>query len=310
MIRTATADDLPLLRELWNSFCAEVPDLPWRDDDSAEDLAELERELEHGGVILVDDAGVAVFSLKEQKRGMLDFIYVRPSLRGRGIALELAREAAAQLRARGAEAVEVDVLEANAAARSLYERLGFTTVERILAAPVDRLADSPKTGPTFGAVHVQTDDARAVARNVEKVLPRLGHSASTEVSEPSNGWVRVRTDVTDADPVKLHALAKELSYASGGVTLALGVEDGALVRYNLFDRGSSIDEYASVPQYRGALPPGDVIALAANPTVVARLTGADPHRVREVARTAATPEELPPAEDLYEEIATLMGVTI
>src|SRR5581483_2556715 len=121
--------------------------------------------------------------------------------------------------------------------------------------------------------------------------------------------VRVRSDVTDADPEKLHALAKELSYMSGGVTLALGIEDGAVVRYNLFDRGSSVDEYASVPEYRGELPPGDVIALGANPTVVARLTGADPHHVREVARTAASPGELPPAEDLYRQIATLMGVT-
>jgi hypothetical protein len=63
-----------------------------------------------------------------------------------------------------------------------------------------------------------------------------------------------------------------------------------------------------VPEYRGALPPGDVIALGANPTVVARLTGADPHRVREIVRTAASPTDLPPAEELYEEIATLMGV--
>jgi hypothetical protein len=63
-----------------------------------------------------------------------------------------------------------------------------------------------------------------------------------------------------------------------------------------------------VPQYRGALPPGDVIALGANPTVVARLTGADPHRVREIARTADSPGDLPPADELYEEIATLMGV--
>jgi hypothetical protein len=147
-----------------------------------------------------------------------------------------------------------------------------------------------------------------VRRNVEKVLPRLGRGASSDVGDPANGWVRVRSDVTDASPAKLHALAKELSYTSGGVTLALGVEDGAIVRYNLFDRGSSVDEYMSVPQYRGALPPGDVIALGANPTVVARLTGADPHRVREVARTAESPADLPPAQELYEEIATLLGV--
>ena len=34
-----------------------------------------------------------------------------------------------------------------------------------------------------------------------------------------------------------------------------------------------------MPEYHGPLPPGDVIALGANPTVLARLTGADPARV-------------------------------
>ena len=63
-----------------------------------------------------------------------------------------------------------------------------------------------------------------------------------------------------------------------------------------------------MPEYFGPLPPGDVYALGANATVVGRLTGADPRRVREVARTAASPGELPPAQELYEQIATVMGV--
>jgi hypothetical protein len=41
---------------------------------------------------------------------------------------------------------------------------------------------------------------------------------------------------------------------------------------------------------------------------VARLTGADAKRVREVARTASSPTELPPAQELYEQIAAVMGV--
>jgi hypothetical protein len=71
-----------------------------------------------------------------------------------------------------------------------------------------------------------------------------------------------------------------------------------------------VDEYASVPEYRGPLPPGDVIALGANPTVVSRLTGADPVRVREIARTAASPADLPPALELHAQIAELMGVRV
>jgi ribosomal protein S18 acetylase RimI-like enzyme len=309
VIRTATSEDLELVRGLWRAFGAEVPDLSWRDDDSADDLAQIEQALGDGGVLLADDgAGIAVISMDGEREGSLDLLYVRPDARGRGSARELVREAAAQLRGRGAEAVELHVLETSTAARTLYQRLGFTTVERIVAAPVDLLVQAGEGGPTFGAVHVQTDDSGLVERNVQKVLPRLGHSESSEVTGPADGWVRVRSDLTDGDPAKLQALAKELSYTNGGVTLALGVEDGVVVRYTLFDRGSSVDEYASVPEYRGALPPGDVIALGANPTVVARLTGADPHRVREIAQTATSPGELPPAQDLYEQIATLMGV--
>ena len=308
MIRTATAEDLTLVRELWHAFDAEVHDLPWRENDSADDLAAAERILADGGVLLAEDAGVAVASLHEPRRGVIDFLYVRPDARGRGLAKELVRAAAALLRERGAEAVELNVLEDNVAARGLYEDIGFRTVERVLAAPIERLTGIAGGGPTFGAVHVQTDDAGAVARSVEKVLPRFGRGAESSISAAENGWVRVRSNVTDADPAKLHGLAKELSYASGGVTLALGVEDGAVVRYNLFDRGASVDEYASVPEYRGPLPPGDVIALGANPTVVARLTGADPQRVREIARTASSPAELPPAQELYRQIADLMGV--
>ena len=58
---------------------------------------------------------------------------------------------------------------------------------------------------------------------------------------------------------------------------------------NVLDRGGIVDEYLSVPEFYGPLPPGDVIGLAANPTVLARLTGADPAVVKEVARTAASP---------------------
>jgi GNAT superfamily N-acetyltransferase len=310
VIRTATSADLPLVRELWRAFELEIPEPDWRDDDSETDLAKLEKAVENDIVLLADDVGLAVATKTGARLGFLDILYVKPDVRRTGIATDLVREAANRLRDLGADTLELEVLHTNVLARPIYEHWGLAPVELTLAAPIDRLLGrfSRSSGPTFGAVHVQTDDIDTVSRNVDKVLPRLGRAGPSEVTGPDNGWVHVRSDTTDADPVKLHALAKELSYMSGGVTLALGVEDGAIVRYNLFDRGSSVDEYASVPEYRGALPPGDVIALGANPTVVARLTGADPHRVREIVRTAESPADLPPAQELYEEIATLMGV--
>jgi GNAT superfamily N-acetyltransferase len=311
VIRTATPDDLALVRELWRAFCAEVPDAEWREEDCEDDLREAEQAIGKEIVLLADDVGLAIASKHSPRFGVLDMLYVRPAARGAGVARELVREAAEQLRAQGIEMLELEVLASNGNARSVYERWGFAPVELTLAAPVDSLVERLSRsagGPTFGSIHVQTDDASAVERDVRKALPRMGHSEQTTVSGAHNGWVTVDDELCSRDPNVLQRLAKELSYTSGGVVLALGVEEGALVRYTLYDRGAAVDEYASVPEFRGPLPPGDVIALGANPTVVARLTGADPARVREIARTASSPADLPPALELHGQIAELMGV--
>jgi GNAT superfamily N-acetyltransferase len=311
MIRNATPDDLVLVRDLWHAFESEIPDAEWRDDDSADDLRELENAIGKHIVLLADTVGIAVAHRHGSRLGILDFLYVRPEARGTGVARELVRDAVEQLRAQDVDTVEVNVLASNGGARAVYERWGFAPVELTLAAPVGALTGrlaGGAGGPTYGRVHVQTDDAGAVERDVHKALPRMGRSERTDVSEPHNGWVTVDDELAARDPNVLQRLAKELSYTTGGVVLALGVEDGALVRYTLFDRGAAVDEYASVPEFRGPLPPGDVIALGANPTVVARLTGADPTRVREVARTASSTDDLPPAAELHDQIAELMGV--
>jgi hypothetical protein len=80
------------------------------------------------------------------------------------------------------------------------------------------------------------------------------------------------------------------------------------VRYVLLERGRIVDEYLSVPEYYGPLPPGDVVGLGANPTVAHRLTGADPARVKELARIARSPGELPPPGQLYDQFAELFGL--
>ena len=311
MIRAATSEDLPLVRELWRAFDSEVLDAEWHDDDSAEDLRALEEAIGTDVVLLADDVGLAVATKKGDRLGFLDIVYVRPEARRGGVAAELVREAAARLREQGADMLELEVLASNSGARAVYERWGFAPVELTLAAPIDalvqRLAASPK-GPTFGSIHVQTDDQGVVERAVQKALPRFGRSAGTTVTRPSNGWVAIHDELSDRDPKVLQRLAKELSYAIGGVVLAIGVEEGAVVHYTLYDRGGAVDEYASLPEYAGPLPPGDIVALGSNPTVVSRLTGADPGRVREVARTAASPADLPPALELLAQIAEVMGI--
>jgi GNAT superfamily N-acetyltransferase len=313
VIRAATPDDLPLVRELWHAFDDEISDAPWRDSDSAEDLDEFERAFADHVVLLADDVGLAIGRRKGSRIGYLGLLYVRPEARKSGLAAELVREAAARLREQGADMLELSVLASNEGARAVYERWGFSPVELTLAAPIDRLLErvvARPGGPTFGSIHVQTDDAGAVERAALKTLPRLGRTAGTSVSGPRNGWVAVHDELCDRDPKQLQRLAKELSYTLAAVVLSIGVESGAVVRYNLYDRGSDVDAYLSVPEFYGPLPPGDVIALGANPTVVARLTGADPQRVRAVARTAKSPSDLPPADDLYRQIADVLGVEV
>jgi GNAT superfamily N-acetyltransferase len=304
MIRPATADDLPLVRELWQAFNTEIPDEPWREDDLAEDLAWLEELIRDEIVLLADNDGLAVARRRGERLGFLEVVYVRPEARQGGVAAQLVREVVSRLREAGAEMLELEVLASNTEARAIYERWGFKPVELTLGAPIGQLEQrlAPADGPTFGFVHCQTDDVEKVKRDAVKVL-RLEPDVEVE-----GNWVRVRSDATDADPDRLRSLAKELSYTTGGVTLSLGIQRGVVVRYDLFDRGADVDEYLSVPEYFGQLPPGDAYALGANATVVGRLTGADPRRVREVARTAASPDELPPAQELYEELATVMGV--
>ncbi|MFL5943452.1 MAG: GNAT family N-acetyltransferase [Gaiellaceae bacterium] len=308
MIRAATPEDVPALQGLWREFAAEIPDLPYRDDDLDEELQEIADLVGKGIVLVAEQDGSAVGLALGRKTGAnvyeLRDLFVQQAARRSGVAGELMREFVAEAGAAGAEVIELDVLASNAEARTVYERWGFKPVELKLGAPVAQLEQrlAPAEGPTFGFVHVQTDDVEKVRRDAVKVL-----RAEPDV-DIEGGWVRVRSDATDEDPDRLKALAKELSYTTGGVVLSLGVQRGAVVRYDLFDRGSDIDEYLSVPEYFGELPPGDAYALGANATVVARLTGADARRVREVARTAASPVELPPARELYEQLASVMGL--
>jgi len=304
VIRPATADDLPLVRELWQAFNTEIPDEPWREDDLAEDLGWLEEAVKEEIVLLADDEGLAVARRRGDRLGFLEVVYVRPDARRKGLAAELVREVVGRLQDSGAEMLELEVLASNSEARAIYEHWGFKPVELTLGASLAQLGQrlAPADGPTFGFVHVQTDDVEKVMRDAVKVL------RSEPDVEVEGNWVRVRSDATDADPARLKSLAKELSYTTGGVVLSLGIERGAVVRYDLFDRGSDVDEYLSVPEYYGALPPGDAYALGANATVLGRLTGADPRRVREIARTAASPGELPPAQELYEQIASVIGL--
>jgi hypothetical protein len=211
-------------------------------------------------------------------------------------------------RGRGEDEVTVETSHESGDA---WLRAGFTEEARVLRARVDlleRLLAGAKE-PSFGSVQVQSDDVDAVVRAVRQFVPRLpGGSAGSVVAPPRNGWTAVYDELCDREPEMLRRLARELSDRMGAVVLLIGVEEGKVVRFVFFERGRVMDEYLSVPEYHGPLPPGDVIGLGANPTVVARLTGAEAARVREVARTAGLPSELPPARELIVRVAEVLGV--
>jgi ribosomal protein S18 acetylase RimI-like enzyme len=314
-IRRASEADLDVIRGHWEAMEEEICGPPWVRETWEEELVDVKRRLQDSAIFLAEDEGrsVGLLGLDFGRPGIahVQSVYVRPEARRRGVAAALVAEAAAMSRQHGYDHIELDVLTSNHGALVVYERLGFVEYQRRLAVSLDeldvRLGEQP-TGESSGRVYVQTDDETLVEKAVAQFIPRLGRSEYTEVKPPRNGWIEIEDELTSRDPRALRRLGQELSYRTGGVVLTLGIENGAVVRYVLFDRGSVADEYVSVPEYHGALPPGDVIGLGANPTVVARLTGADPESVRTVARTAKSTEELPPAQELCDQLADLLGV--
>ena len=221
---------------------------------------------------------------------------------------ELLGELVEAARERGESEIQVETTHE---AGDAWIRSGFTEVVRTLTASVEALGArlGPATDPSFGSIHVQTDDVDAVERAVRQFVPRLpGGSQGSVVLPPRDGWVGVFDELTDREPEMLRRLARELSDRMGAFVLALGAEEGRVVRYIAYERGRVVDEYLSVPEFHGPLPPGEVIALGANPRLMARMTGADSEAIRATARTSADPGDLPRASELIGQIAALFGI--
>jgi ribosomal protein S18 acetylase RimI-like enzyme len=312
-LRRATEADEPVLRELWEEFEREVPS-PFEAETWEEEWADTRRDVSAGLVYLAeDDEGVAGVARGElQGRALhVHLVHVRARARTRGVSKALLAELVREARERGAARVTLESLASNTRARSVWQRLGFEEVEVLLAAPVEALERRLGGGAAaaaFGSIHVQTDDREAVVRAVEKYRPRVVNEGSYEVLAPAGGWTALYDEVLEREPARLQHFARELSSSLGAVTVCFTIEQEAAVGYAMYDQGSPVDDYLSVPEIRGPLPPGDVIALEANPRVVQRLTGADPAAVRAVARTASSPAELPPPRELARQIAALMGI--
>jgi hypothetical protein len=213
-----------------------------------------------------------------------------------------------EARARGDTTIMVETTHE---AGDAWIRAGFSELARVLEAPVDELERrlGARKGPSFGSIHVQSDDVDAVVRAVRQYVPRLpGGSQGSVVLPPADGWTSAYDELCDREPEMLRRLAKEISDRMGALVLTMGVEESEVVRYVALERGRVVDEYLSVPEHYGPLPPGEVIALGANPRLMARVTGAVPDDVRAAARTARSADELPPASELLGNLARVFRV--
>jgi ribosomal protein S18 acetylase RimI-like enzyme len=316
-IRRATKNDRELLRELWEEFEEELDQPAYLRETWEEAWADLSDTVREGVALVAEQDGDAVGFLfcvlgdTGRQTAHVTDIYVRPEARRQGIGQALLAEVLGPAREAGFDHVSLEVMLRNADARRLYERLGFVPVDMFMIAPLGALAErlaSEERPPSFGSLHVQTDDEAGVERAVKQFMPRLGRSEHSEVTPARNGWVTVVDELCDHDRSAQRRLGVELSERLGVPVVALAVEEEMVVRFLLFERGRMVDEYLSVPSYYGELSKADELSLAANATLVARLTGADPVRVRAVARTASSPSELPPARELLAEIAEVMNL--
>ncbi|MDX6400524.1 MAG: hypothetical protein QOF27_1130 [Gaiellaceae bacterium] len=316
-MRPATVKDRDIVRGLWEEFEQELGGPAYLLETWDEAWPDLLETVRKGIALIAEEDGepvgfiFCVLGDRGRKTAHVTDFYVRPDVRNKGIGRALLTEIIEPTRERGLDHVSLEVLLRNADARRLYERLGFTPVDLFMVAPVAVLAEqlvSEAPPDSFGSLHVQTDDETGVERAVAQFLPRLGRSAFSEVGSSKNGWVTVVDELCDHDRSAQRRLGTELSERMGVPVVALALEEEAVVRFLLFERGRMVDEYLSVPTYYGELNKADELSLSANPTLASRLTGADPARVRAVARTASTAAELPPARELLNQIADVLGL--
>jgi ribosomal protein S18 acetylase RimI-like enzyme len=317
-IRPAIETDHDRLRDLWGAFDDELGTPHFLRTAWENTWGDARRHADDGlGFVAEEDGAILGFIFaavppKTTAFAHITDLYVVPDARHRGVGRELTARIVDSLADRGIDHVGLDVRIDNVGAGAFYDRLGFVPLERFVTASVsdvrERLGATAAKRPSFGSTHAQTDDETSVDRTIKQFLPRLGGSARTETSRSPHGWITIYDELCDRDRTAQRRFGAELSARLGVPVVALRLEEEAVVRFYLFERGRMIDEYLSVPTYFGEVSKADELSLAANPTLVARLTGADPALVRAVARTAPSTSELPPGPQLFQEIASLMGL--
>ncbi|MBL7731101.1 MAG: GNAT family N-acetyltransferase [Chitinophagaceae bacterium] len=140
-IRTATVDDIPLIREL----CFNVWPQTYAGIISAEQIeymlelmyspASLRKQMEDGATFLIINDGeeaVGFASFQEIKSAVykLHKLYVLPSQQGKGTGRHLVEYICNEISAKGANALQLQVNKNNKA-KQFYNKLGFIIVEEL-----------------------------------------------------------------------------------------------------------------------------------------------------------------------------------
>jgi len=207
-VRSATADDLPVLESFWRAFEAEIPPPQHEEVDEATELGEIREIVGSGlGWVAERDGGAVGMALARRtgpKAGRLTDLYVAPDARRMGVGEALVRAVVDRFTADGIEYVDLEVMATNAAARAIYAHWGFREELLVLMAPVAVLAErlgEPPSQPSFGSIHVQTDDVDPIVKAVEMFVPRLpGRSAGSVVTQPRGGYVPCTTTSATVTP--------------------------------------------------------------------------------------------------------------
>ncbi|MFB6161044.1 MAG: GNAT family N-acetyltransferase [Haloferacaceae archaeon] len=138
VIRAATSDDVDRLVDLWVALAAEQrphgSHLPPDANRTAAREAIAHRVVTDGVRVAVHEDAVVGFVTfrveagryeQDVERGVVDDLFVVPDHRNAGVGARLLDAAEAALRAAGVDAVALEALSDNAAARRFYERRGY-----------------------------------------------------------------------------------------------------------------------------------------------------------------------------------------
>ena len=159
--------------------------------------------------------------------GHVSLVYLRPEARGQGGGQDLLQDLATHFREQGVEHVSLNVELPNDEALAYWRRLGFTDYRRSLLTDLESLEQRLAGGeaPSTGSVHVQTDDQAAVEKAVAVWPARrpVGRHGRLGARERLDRRLRRGRQQGARAPSQARL---ELSYVTGGVVLALGIERG------------------------------------------------------------------------------------